>query len=213
MSWIRPQVAAGLALLVAAGCVGDVGEGKVKADVQDVPTEAAPRAGAEGTELAIDASKSKLSALGAKITAKHPIVFHRWSGSVHVDGDTVNAVAFEVDVASLESDNKRLDAHLMKEDFLHTEVYPKATFASTAVVAGSDADGATHTVTGDLTIRGATKRVTFPAKITVGADAVAAEAEFTIDRQDFKVTYPGSKDDLVQDNVVMTIAFVAPRGA
>ena len=32
-----------------------------------------------------------------------------------------------------------------------------------------------------------------------------------IDRQDFEITYPGKPDDLIQDNVVLTLSFVAPR--
>lgn len=202
-------------LIVAAllaGCVGDVGEGKVKADVQDVPAEqAAEGAKAEATRLAIDPARSSLEALGAKITATHPIVFHTWSGNVALEGEQVQAVEFEVDVASLKSDSEKLDGHLVKEDFFFVAQYPKATFTSASVTPGSAVEGMTHTVAGDLTIRGKTKRVTFPAKITVGADTVAAETEFTVDRQDFEITYPGKPDDLVQDTVVLKIAMVAPR--
>ena len=42
-------------------------------------------------------------------------------------------------------------------------------------------------------------------------DLIKAATEFSIDRQDFKVSYPGRADDLVQDNVVLTINLVAPK--
>ena len=74
------------------------------------------------------------------------------------------------------------------------------------------AAGSTHSVTGNLTIRGKTKAVTFPAKIKVDAKGVEANAEFVINRKDFDVAYPGKPDDLIQDNVVLTIHAVAPRG-
>lgn len=208
-----------VSILVLAACAEDVGKGKVKAEVEEPPTEqAAPEAApadplaVEGeTVLAVDTSKSKLSALGAKVTAQHPIDFHRYEGKVGLTGDEVKSVAFVAQVASLESDHPKLTGHLKDEDFLWAEKHPTATFRSTEVKAGSDAEGATHTVTGDLTIRGETKRVTFPATITAGEEVVEAKAEFVIDRQDFGVTYPGKKDDLVQDNVALTIGFVAPR--
>ena len=207
--------------LLLAACAADVGEGKPKAEVVGAPTTAAPAAPAaaggtlavpalsSGARLAIDPQKSSLGALGAKVTATHPITFHTFDGAVGLDGDQVAAVAFAAEVASLESDGPRLTAHLKKPDFLDAATYPTATFASTEVKAGGD--GGTHTVTGDLTIRGQTRRVSFPATIAVTAADVTANAEFVINRHDFGVEYPGKPDDLVQDNVVLKIAFVAPR--
>jgi polyisoprenoid-binding protein YceI len=197
-------------ICVTSGCIGDVGEGRVKAEVKEVGAEevATPAA---GTQLPVDVARSKLGVLGAKVTATHPITFHQWSGHVTLEGDEVRGVSFEVDVASLESDSARLDKHLRAEDFLHVEAYPKATFTSASVMAGAGAEGMTHTVSGDLTIRGKTKRVSFPARLTVAADAITAETEFTFDRKDFDVRYAGRADDLVQDNVVMKVSFLAPR--
>ncbi len=204
-------------LLTIAACVEDVGKDKVAATVEDAPaeatkTEAAPVA---GTPLVVDPAKSSIRAVGAKVTAEHPIDFKTFKGTVTVDGETVTAVEFAVEMASLEADHPKLTGHLKNEDFFHVEKFPKATFASTAVKAGAEADatakGFTHTVSGDLTLHGQTKRITFPATIEVGSAEVSAKTEFVLNRQDFGVTYPGRPDDLVQDNVRMTIAFVAPR--
>ena len=63
-----------------------------------------------------------------------------------------------------------------------------------------------------MTIRGTTKRLTFPANVTVSATEVKAITEFVINRQDFGVTYPGRPDDLVQDNVRMNVELAAARG-
>ncbi len=38
-----------------------------------------------------------------------------------------------------------------------------------------------------------------------------AETEFALHRQDFGITYPGKKDDLIQDKVVMTVMIVAKK--
>lgn len=207
---MRRFVAPLLAVALVA-CVDDVGEGKVKAEITEAPaaTEAAPAAAAVKT-LKVDPSRSKLGALGAKITAKHPITFHDYTGEVGLAADgSVASVTFVAQMATLTSDAERLTSHLKNEDFFHVERFPTAEFASTAIVAGSDAAGATHTVTGDLTIRGQTKRVSFPATIATTSDGVTAKTEFVIDRKDFGVVYPGKPDDLVQDNVVLTVEFVA----
>lgn len=196
------------------GCVEDVGKGKTAATVEDVPAAEqpamAPKTGL--TELKVDAAKSSIRALGAKVTATHPVDFSDYSASVGMDGDTVASVTYEVQMAALTSDHPRLTEHLKNEDFFDVAKHPTSSFKSTSIAAGGEGEGVTHTITGDLTIRGATKRVSFPATLTVEGAEVKAKAEFVIDRQDFGVTYPGRPDDLVQDNVVLTISFTAPRG-
>lgn len=207
--------------LFLAACAADVGDGKAKAVVSEVPaTEAPPTPAGQALtvptltaakQLDVDVAQSKLGALGAKITAQHPIVFHEFAGKVGMDGDSVTGVAFAARIESLEADAEKLTAHLKKADFLDAAQFPFATFGSVELTAGSDQPGFTHTVTGDLTIHGKTRRVTFPATITVDAARVDAKTEFVINRQDFGVTYPGKPDDLVQDNVVLQVSFTAPR--
>lgn len=198
-----------VALPLILACVGDVGEGKVAAEVKEAPAPSAEKKapakpGPTGAELPIDMKRSSIKALGAKVTAKHPIVFHKWSGVAQVDGEELTALTFEIDVASLEADHPKLTQHLKEEDFLFVEKYPKATFEMTELKPAA-ADGSTHSVTGKLTIRGKAKQVTFPATIKAEGDHVSAQAEFVIDRKDFDVVYKGRADDLVQDNVVLTI--------
>ena len=195
-----------LSFLVA--CVEDVGKDKVAAEVGPAERVEAPAPAAEGATWPVVVGESTLKALGAKITATHPITFDRWKGSVQVDGGVLRGLSFEADMTSLQSDKERLTKHLKDEDFFDVAHHPKATFASTQIVEGGEGD-ATHTVTGNLTIRGNTKRVSFPAQVAVTAGEVKASTEFVIDRQDFGVTYPGKPDDAVQDNVVLTVAFVA----
>ncbi len=196
--------------LTLTACVDDVGEGKEVAEVQEPVAEPVKEENAAPvTKLAIDPAVSSLKALGAKVTA----VFPDFSGEVALQGDELASVSFEVQTATLQTEPEKLQIHLTEEDFLFSEKYPTATFTSTAIKAGSDAEGMTHSITGNLNIRGKVKSLTFPAKVEVTADAVAANTEFVIDRQDFEITYEGRADNLVQDNVVLTIEFSAPRAA
>jgi polyisoprenoid-binding protein YceI len=214
---MRILLTAALAIGLSA-CVEDVGKGRVKADVQDVPaatdaaTATAPPAAPTGTPIAIDKAASSIQALGAKITATHPIDFKDFEGKVSVDGDSLVGVEFTVTMATLESDHPKLTAHLKDADFFDVEKFPTSTFKSVEIKSGAQDGGDwTHTITGDFTIRGKSKRITFPAKVEVGADRVQASTEFVINRKDFDVVYPGRPDDLVQDNVRMTIKLAAPR--
>ena len=199
-----------LASLLLTGCAEDVGKNKAEAVVAAPSTVAAPTV-AKGTSFAVDVAHSKLGALGAKITRQHQIDLHDFAGTVTVDGDAVTGVTFTAQVASLTTSDAHLQTHLKTPDFLDVDEFPTATFTSTEIKAGSDVAGMTHTVSGDLTIRGQTKRVTFPATIALTPTAVTAKTEFTIDRRDFGVVYSGKPDDLVQDHVLLQVDFTAPR--
>src|SRR5688500_7184242 len=110
--------------LTLFACVDDVGTGKVTATVEEVPSGEPAAPEAAGETWRVDASRSTLGALGAKVTAKHPIAFSDWTGEVTVAGDDVTALAFEAKVAALKSDNEKLDKHLVGEDFLWAEKHP-----------------------------------------------------------------------------------------
>ena len=169
---------------------------------------AAPTAGL-GAPIALSGA---ISAIGSKVTGQHILLFKTWTGALQLkEGKPEGGhLQFDVDVASLYSDadnrnpfSDKLDGHLKSPDFFDVEKSPKATFSSDGIRAGGE--GGTHTITGNLTLRGTTKEVTFPATVTIADKDVTAKAEFTINRKDFGLTYPGKPDDLIRDGVVLKI--------
>ena len=60
-------------------------------------------------------------------------------------------------------------------------------------------------VTGNLTLHGVTKQISFPAKIQVTDDAVEIAADFFINRFDFDIKYPGKANDLIRKEVVLKV--------
>jgi polyisoprenoid-binding protein YceI len=124
-------------------------------------------------------------------------------------------VEFEVKVSSLSveggPDMADLAQHLKSPDFFDVAKHPSAHFVSTAIKAKSEVAGANYTVTGNLEMHGITKSVTFPATITLDHDAVQVKTEFGINRKDFGIVYPGMKDDLIKDNVLIRVELTAPR--
>lgn len=121
------------------------------------------------------------------------------------DGDPLTGtISLSIDVGSLRADDPQLTRHLKSPDFLDVERFPTATFSSTSISAGG-ADGASHTVTGDLSLHGVTKRVSFPARIRALSAAVEASAEFSISRKDFGVAYAGVAGDLIKEQVLLMV--------
>jgi polyisoprenoid-binding protein YceI len=200
-----------LVLLALVGCsdVPEAPHAQVAEPTAAAPTPAAPTAAAEA--LTVDVAASKVAFVGAKVTRQHEGGFRQFSGTINlVPSDiTQSRLSVRVVMASLFADDPQLTEHLKGPDFFNVAQFPEATFTSTEVRAGGT--GGTHTVTGDLTLHGQTKRVTFPATVTVAATGVSAQAEFTIDRRDFGIVYPGMANDLIRDSVVLRLSLVAPR--
>lgn len=108
-------------------------------------------------------------------------------------------ITVEIKTASLTTDIDKLTDHLKSADFFNVREFPTATFKSTKI--DSTAPG-TAEITGDLTLLGTTKPVTFPVKIAGGK----MTGEFAIDRTIFGMTYGEGK---VEKEVAMTISVEA----
>lgn len=208
------SLALGATLLLACE---DPGKGKQAAQVGEAVTPVAAKEEArddkvETTKYEISESDSKISFVGAKVSLKHDGSFPKFQGTVEVPGGNIEngKVELEIDLASVETDTEKLTGHLKSPDFFDVEKFPKSTFKSTSVKAGG-ADGATHTLTGNLDLHGVTKSISFPATIKVEGDTLKADAEFVLNRKDFGITYPGMPDDLINDNVAIKLAIVAKK--
>lgn len=207
-----------LAILVLSlfltACASDPAANKTKAtttNAQNASTTAKKET--RGTALAISPENSKIEFTGSKVTGKHEGGFKGFSGTI----DLVNnkpedsSVSVDIDANSVFSDADGLTDHLKKADFFDVEKHPKASFNSTKIVADAEKGAGNYTITGDLNLRGATKSITFPAKITIDDSEVAVDADFSINRKDFGIVYAGKADDLIRDDVVIRLNLKAPR--
>lgn len=181
-------------------------------DVGDAPRaqtgEAVPVAAATGEVLPIDTARSEINFKAAKVTRAHDGGFHAFDGTVAVQDGAVTGIDVTIDMNSVWTDTERLTGHLKNEDFFEVETYPTATFEADQI-APVDSAGATHLVTGNLTMHGVTHAVTFPATITVTDAMVEAEADFIINRRDWEINYDGQADDLVENSVRLILDIVA----
>lgn len=173
----------------------------------------APAMEIKGTALPISTENSKVEFTGSKVTGKHDGGFKTFKGTI----DLVNSkpeeskVSVDIDTTSIFSDDEKLTGHLKSADFFEVEKFPKATFVSTKIAADAAKGAGNYTITGDFTLHGTTKSITFPAKITVGDASVDVNTEFSINRKDFGIVYEGKTDDLIRDDVVIRLNLKAPR--
>lgn len=189
--------------------------------VKSIPASAESKAAATpaatsrgGKALAITPANSKIEFVGSKVTGSHTGGFKQFTGTYEPEGDKVESgkIKAEIDMDSTYSDNEKLTGHLKAPDFFDAAKFPKAIFESTEIKPGASdpkSKDATHTVTGNFTLHGVTKSISFPAKISGGVDALNLESEFSINRKDFGVSYAGKTDDLIRDGVVIKLSIHA----
>jgi polyisoprenoid-binding protein YceI len=156
---------------------------------------------------------SKIGFVGSKVTGSHEGAFTKFRGTVRLaDGKPeASSVEVDIDTDSVKVEPEKLQNHMKSPDFFDTAKFPKATFKSTEIKPGG-ANGATHTVTGNLNLHGKEKSISFPATLAVSGTEASAKAEFSINRKDFDIVYPGAPNDLIREGVVIKLDLHAPRG-
>ncbi len=116
------------------------------------------------------------------------------SGHLHIDEQNPanSAVDAQVATASIDTRDERRDGHLQSPDFFDAAQYPTITFKSTKV---EPLGGNEYNVTGDLTMHGITKPVTFKAeyagqgKNPWGMQVAGLSATTKINRKDWDLTW------------------------
>ena len=168
----------------------------------DAPAKASAPGGPERTYV-IAPENSSIEFVGSKVTGHHNGGFKKFSGELKAaNGKLANAGnKVVIETTSLYVDNDRLAGHLKSPDFFNAAQIPTATFETTAITP----QATNSLVTGNLTLHGVTKQISFPATIAISDAAVELAAEFFINRFDFDIKYPGKPDDLIRKEVVLKL--------
>lgn len=125
-----------------------------------------------------------------------PGYFRDFTGTVNYDANdpAKSSVEFSAKMTSVDTGVAPRDEHLRKPDFFEVEKYPEMTFKSTKV----EKSGDQWKVTGDFTMKGVTKSISFPFNITGiipqrNGLKMGLTAETMINRRDFGVNYGETK--------------------
>ncbi|MBO0949013.1 YceI family protein [Fibrella forsythiae] len=179
-------ILAGFAALALTATTAFTGPGK------STTKAVAPKA----TTYKIDAAKSTLSWNGKKVTGEHSGNIKVQDGAFVVDGSKVTGGQFTFDMNSItctdltdKGYNDKFIGHMKSEDFFNTAKFPTSTFKITKV---TPKGGELYDITGNMTIKGITNAVTFPATVKVAGNQITATGKATLDRTKYDIRY-GSK--------------------
>ena len=174
----------------------------------------------------IDASKSTVNWHGEKVTGEHTGTIQLKSGALNVDGYKMTG-EFQIDMTTIAntdigSDEMRgkLEGHLKSDDFFSVASHPTATFKITKTSPLKEREGskANFRITGDLTIKGITHEISFPAHVETSEGGVMAKAKVTIDRSKWEVRYGSGTffdnlgNKLIYDDFHLELALVGSKG-
>ena len=143
--------------------------------------------------------------------------FSDFEGVIHYDANTPerSSVKATIQATSIDTNEPDRDKHLRSADFFGVDEFPTLTFTSTRV---TKKGAESFDVLGDLTIHGVTRPVTLnvsflgKAKDPWGNERLGFEAETTINRKDFGLTWNAALETggfLVGDEVKITLSVQA----
>jgi len=142
----------------------------------------------DGDKKEVKADKSTVTWKAYKVTGSHTGTIAIKSGVLDFDGDKLTGGEFVVNMTTINTTDldgggkKKLDGHLNSSDFFDTANHTTSTLKFTSVKASGKNS---YEVTGDLTIKGITKPVTFDVSI-YGSKATAT---LKVDRTKYNVQY------------------------
>ena len=134
--------------------------------------------------------------------------FKGLKGKIFFNPAYLPSASFSVSIsaASIDTENESRDKDLREELYLHVEKYPEISLVSTKIDKTNKTDDGFYFFTGNLTIKGITKPVSFPFKVEKAGANSLFSGEFTINRLDFDV---GEKSTVLSQKVIIKLKVLA----
>lgn len=169
----------------------------------------------------VDTQKSVMNWNGKKVTGEHSGTVKLSDGMMMVDGGKLTGGTFNFDMNSIVCTdltdpgyNAKFIGHMKSDEFFNTTKFPTSTFKVTKV---TPKGGDVYDITGNMTIKGITNAVTFPATVKMTANSITADGKATLDRTKYDIRY-GSKsffenigDKAIYDDFTVEMKLVASK--
>ena len=178
-------------------------------------------------KLKVSTSESKVNWMGKKPATEHKGFVKLSDGELLIENNEIKGGSFTIDLNTITDidlkngdQNRKLTSQLKSADFFDVKNYPTAKFVITAISKPSGTLAqqrkATHTIEGNLTIKGKTNKISFDASINLfNGRFTASTFPFTVDRNlwginnQSKKVGSGLKDQIVEDDVTFSAELVS----
>jgi polyisoprenoid-binding protein YceI len=180
-----------------------------------------------GQTFIIDTAASGVKFTGNGVGKNHPGTFKLNYGAVAINKDSISGGTFVINIKSMDMQQQgadiktKLRPHLLSGDFFDADKFGTATFEITNVIPYKEKDGkkslvegANYYVSGNLTLKGVTKNIMFPARVDLDGNTLKAKANFDIDRRQWQMNYGNDKtlgDKFISETVNIELHLTARR--
>jgi len=168
-----------------------------------------------------NASKSEVKWKAAKVSGEHWGYVGIKDGYLELSDGNITGGKFNINMASLTVEdledaewNGKLKGHLNSDDFFSTGTYKTATLL---IKDAKKVKGNEYKITGDLTIKGIKKPITFPATIASEGDKITGTANIKVDRTKYDIKYNSGSffenlgDKMIYDEFDLMVKLVANK--
>jgi len=176
-------------------------------------------------KLKVNTETSTFKWNGKKVGGEHFGTVKYNEGTVIISGKKLISAAISMDMSSLVSTDlsgewkDKLEGHLKSEDFFNTSAFPSAQLIIKQAdeIKGAKAGANNYNIVANLTIKGITNEIRFPAMIIIKADEVIANADLSIDRTLYGIKYGSGKffeglgDKMIEDLFLIKVRVVANK--
>jgi polyisoprenoid-binding protein YceI len=135
-------------------------------------------------------------------------------GSITIEGTQATAAEFTVDVASITSDSSRRDSQFAGR-IMETDQFPTASFVLTSPIdfgqVPPEGEQITATATGDLTLHGVTKTVSFDLTAQIDNGKVGVFGNIPVLFADYDIDNPSFGPVETEDNGLLEILLIFER--
>lgn len=147
----------------------------------------------------VDKTHSEVSFRVRHLVANTPGKFNDYTANVAIEPSdlTKSTVDFTIQAASIDTANADRDKHLRTEDFFWVDQHPTLSFKSEKIVKKSKEE---FEVTGTLTMRGVSKKITVPVELggfmkdPWGNEKAGFTTSFTVNRKDYGINWNKALD-------------------
>ena len=134
--------------------------------------------------------------------------FSGLEGTIQFNPEDPATASFDVsvDAKTVNTNIESRDNHLRKEEYLHVEKFPTINFKSSKITK-TNSTGFLY-MFGSITIKGVSKEIKFPFKVTPKDDGYFFEGNFKLNRRDFGV---GGNSLSLSDELTVTLSVFAKK--
>jgi polyisoprenoid-binding protein YceI len=167
----------------------------------------------------VDTKSSSLLWTGKKVTGEHTGTVQLSSGDFKLEGKSISEGNFEIDLSTItvtditdKDANSKLVGHLKSDDFFSVAKHPKAKFVLSSATSQTPGE---YLIKGNLTIKGISNEIEFPATIIRADKKFTATAKINIDRTKYDIKFRSSNffenlgDKAIDNNFVLDLKLIA----